>query len=54
MDNLTRAIALLDSNPRLRVALTMVNRKHATPPKSIKETIDNIAATRGVTLYRKG
>lgn len=24
------------------------------PPKTIKETIDNIAAARGVTLYRKG
>jgi len=55
MDNLSKAIALLDSNPELREMINRLNHPltHKTPPATLRDIVDAIAATRGVTLYRE-
>jgi len=52
MDNLYKAIAMLDSNPRLRARLDVLNHTK-TPPATLRDIVDAIAARRGVTLYRE-
>ena len=53
MNNLSRAIAILDSNPKLQAALAIFERQYMTPPPAIRDVVDTIAKTRGVTLYRE-
>ena len=54
MDNLSKAIEMLDNNSDLRDMVNRLNHPlaHKTPPATIKTIIDTITATRGVTLYR--
>ena len=52
MNNLSMAIALLESNPRLAACLDVINNTK-TPPQTLKGIVDSIAARRGVTLYKE-
>ena len=51
MNNLSKAIALLESDPRLVARLDVLNNTK-TPPKTLKNIVDAIASRRGVTLYK--
>ena len=55
MDNLSKAIAMLESNRELREMVNRLNHPlaHKTPPPTLRDIVDTIAATRGVTLYRE-
>jgi len=55
MKNLSKAIALLDSNPELREVINRLNHPlaHKTPPATLRDIVDAIAARRGVTLYKE-
>lgn len=54
MDNLSKAIAILDSNPELREMLNRLNHPltHKTPPASLRDIVRAIETARGVTLAK--
>ena len=57
MSNLSKAVAMLDSNPRLRAMHELLNaqEKHETktPPASLRDIVESIQSARGVTLYKE-
>jgi hypothetical protein len=50
MSNLSKAIAMLDSNPRLAAKVAALNTQ--TPPAILRDIVRNIESARNVTLAR--
>jgi hypothetical protein len=50
MSNLSKAIAMLDSNPRLAAKVGALNTQ--TPPAILRDIVRNIESARNVTLAR--
>ena len=51
MNNLERAIALLDANPKLAATVAALNAIQ-TPPPAIRDIVRAIESRRGVTLAK--